>query len=123
VTTPTPYEDHRIRATRLKICPADIGAIRRTGTLDKEQLSHAINEIKGCPVSKDELQRLFCRLDLDGHSPPLGPVFILVPVLARRISMPLPDASQFPSQHAPTHAFVLDAACFLCRPLSMRRAV
>ena len=44
--------------------------IRRTGTLDKEQLSHAINEIKGCPVSKEELQKLFIRLDLDGHSPP-----------------------------------------------------
>ena len=32
------------------------------------QLSSAIVEIQGCPVSEEELHALFSKLDLDGHS-------------------------------------------------------
>ncbi|KAJ1476187.1 hypothetical protein T484DRAFT_1825704 [Baffinella frigidus] len=38
----------------------------RSGTLDKQQLSNAIEEMRGCPVSKQELQDLFFKLDTDG---------------------------------------------------------
>ncbi|KAJ1471539.1 hypothetical protein T484DRAFT_1843706 [Baffinella frigidus] len=48
--------------------PANIGRpmMRRSGTLDKEQLGFAIVEIRGVPVPRERLEYLFCKLDLNG---------------------------------------------------------